>query len=98
MKKKKKIGANWMGYCPNYMVRGENSSKLGYCIFRSSREGYWRTLKKKKKLCKAETGLEELVSRHPFGVATWMRLGLKGLRSRHEIHVVTSGKRFEVAT
>ena len=37
-----------------------------YCIFRSSREGYWRSLKKKKKfffLCKAKTGLEELVSR-----------------------------------
>ena len=48
-----------------------------YCIFRSSREGYWRSLKKKKKnLCKAETGLEELVSRHPFGVATWLRVGL----------------------
>ena len=53
---------------------------------------------KKKKNCKAETGLKELVSRHPFGVATWLRLGLKGLRSRHEIHVVTWGKRFEVAT
>ena len=49
-----------------------------YCIFRSSREGYWRSLKKKKKkiLCKVETGLEELVSRHPFGVATWLRVGL----------------------
>ena len=22
--------------------------------------------------------LEELVSRHPFGVATWLRIGLKG--------------------
>ena len=30
--KKKKIGANWMGYCPNYIGRGENSSELGYCI------------------------------------------------------------------
>ena len=46
-----------------------------YCIFRSSRKGYWRSLKKKK-ICKAETGLEELVSRHPFGVATWLRVGL----------------------
>ena len=43
------FGANWMGYCPNYIVREENSSELGYCIFRGSREGYWRTLKKKKK-------------------------------------------------
>ena len=49
-------------------------------------------------LCKAETGLEELVPRHPFGVATWLRLGLKGPRSRHEIHVVTWGKQFEVET
>ena len=32
--------------------------------------------KKKKSLCNAETGLEELVSRHPFGVATWLREGL----------------------
>ena len=43
-KKKKKIfgGANWMGYCPSYIVRRENSNELNYCIFRSSREGYWR--------------------------------------------------------
>ena len=51
-----------------------------YCIFKSSREGYWRSLKKNKKikffLYKAETGLEELVLRHPFGVATWLRVGL----------------------
>ena len=35
---------------------------------RSSRKkGYWMILKKKKKsFCNAETGLEELVSRHPF--------------------------------
>ena len=46
-----------------------------YCIFRSSKEGYWRSLKKKN-WCKAETGLEELVSRHPFGVTTWLRVGL----------------------
>ena len=38
------------------------------------------------------------MSRHPFGVATWLRLGLKGPRSRHEIHVVTWGKQFEVVT
>ena len=31
---------------------------------------------KKKNLCKVETGLEELVSRHPFCVATWLRVGL----------------------
>ena len=29
------------------------------------------------------------MSRHPFGVAAWLRLGLKGPRSQHEIHVVT---------
>ena len=36
-----------------------------------------------------------------FGVATWLRLGQKGPRSRHEIHVVTCKKNnnnFEVAT
>ena len=36
-----------------------------------------------------------------FGVATWLRLGQKGPRSRHEIHVVTwekKKKNFEVAT
>ena len=57
-------------------------------------------LKKKQKKnflqCKNWTG--GVVSRHPFGVATWLRLGLKGPRSRHEVHVVTWGKRFEVAT
>ena len=53
---------------------------------------------RKKKICNAETGLEELVSRHPFGVATWLRLGLKGPWSRHETHVVTWEKKLEVAT
>ena len=56
MKKKKNIyiyiyiyilGANWMGYCPNYIVRGENSSELGYCIFRSSRKATGGFEKKK---------------------------------------------------
>ena len=43
-----------------------------YCIFMSNREGYWRSLKKKKKLCKAETG--------GVGVATsfWCRDLAKG--------------------
>ena len=95
--KKKIIGANWMGYCPNYIVRGENSSKLGYCILGVAGK-LLEVLKKKNNLCKVETGLEEFLSRHPFGVATWLRLGLKGPRSRHEIHVVTWGKQFEVAT
>ena len=48
-KKKKNLGANWMGYCPNYVVRGENSSELGYCIFRSSRKATGGFEKKKKK-------------------------------------------------
>ena len=56
-KKKKILGANWMGYCPNYSMRGENSGESSYCIFRSSREGYWRSLKKKILLCKAEAGM-----------------------------------------
>ena len=72
-------------------MRGENSSELGYCI-----------------LGVAGKLLEVLKNFFFFvpgrnwtggvGVATWLRLGLKGLRSRHEIHVVTWGKRFEVAT
>ena len=49
MKKKKILGANWMGYCPNYVVRGENSSELGYCIVRSSRKATGGFEKKKKK-------------------------------------------------
>ena len=69
--------------------------KMYKCLFLEFSSG-WKG--EKKKLCKAETGLEELVSRHPFGVATWLRLELKGPRSQHEIHVVTLGKRFEVAT
>ena len=86
------LGANWMGYCPNYSVRGENSSELGYCIFRSSR--------------KATGGFEIFFffcARQNWtggvGVATsfWW-LGQKSPRSRHEIHVVTWGKRCEVAT
>ena len=67
------------------------NSGLGYCILGVA--GKLPEVLKKKKFffffCKAEIGLEELVSRHPFGVATWLRLGLKGPRSRHEIHVVT---------
>ena len=61
--KKKKIGANWMGYCPNYIVRGENSSELGYYILGVAGK-LLEVLKKKKKknLCKVETGLEELMS------------------------------------
>ena len=46
-------------------MRGENSSELGYCILGVAGK-LLEVLKKKKKLCKAETGLEELVSRHPF--------------------------------
>ena len=71
-------------------MRGENSSELGYCILGVA--GKLREVLKikiKKFWSKAETGLEELVSRHPFGVASWLRLGLKDPRSRHEIHVVT---------
>ena len=49
MKKIKKIGANWMGYCPNYIVRGENSSELGYCILGVAGK-LLEVLKKKKKL------------------------------------------------
>ena len=78
-----------MGYCPNYIVRGENSSELGYCILGVAGKLLEVLKKKKNFFCKAETRLEELVSRHPFGVATWLRLGLKGPRSQHEIHVMT---------
>ena len=68
---------------------------------RSSRKKKKRLLDEKKKKNLSETGVEELVSRHPFWCATWLRLGQKGPRSRHEIHVVTWEKFFfffEVAT
>ena len=35
-----------------------NEQCSSYCIFRSSKESYWRSLKKKKKnLCKVEAGM-----------------------------------------
>ena len=61
-------------------MRGENSSELGYCILGVAGKLLEVFKINKKFWCKAKTGLEELVSRHPFGVATWLRLRLKDPR------------------
>ena len=81
-----------MGYCLNYIVRGESSSELGYCILEVAGKLLEILKKNKKNLVQGRNWTGGV------GVATWLRLGLKGPRSRHEIHVVTWGKRFEVAT
>ena len=94
--KKKNFGANWMGYCPNYIVRGENSRELGYCILGVA--GKLLEVLKKKKNLRQKLDRRSWCRDILFGVATWLRLGQKGPRSRHEIHVVTWGKQFEVTT
>ena len=79
MKKKKKIGANWMGYCPNYIVRGENSSELGYCILGVA--GKLLEVLKKKFFLRQKLDWRSWCRNILFGVATWLRLGQKGPRS-----------------
>ena len=75
-------GKSWNGYC--------QFPALGHDLVLRSRQA-GRQARRAGALC-ARPGLEGLELRHPFGVATWLRLGLKGPWSGHEIHVVTWGR------